>query len=279
MGCIEQQIGESMSRILLTGAAGGLGALLRDSLKGWRDTLRLSDINPLGIAKNGEEIFLCDLGDFDAVMELVEDCDGIIHLGGQSLENTFENILNSNIRGTYNIYEAARKHGVKRILFASSNHTIGYHTTDTLLDASSEFRPDSIYGVSKVYGEMLARYYFDQFGIETAAVRIGSCFPKPINRRMLSTWMSYSDFTALVKQIFTIEVLGYSVVYGVSDNPERWWDNHLSAHIGWKPQDTSEPYENDPDITNQIDDPNDPAVLFQGGGFAAAGHFEDELNI
>lgn len=271
-------IGETVSRILLTGAAGGLGTLLRDRLKGWREIIRLSDINQIDIATNGEEVIECDLGDFDAVMTLVKDCDEIIHLGGQSLENTFENILNANIRGTYNIYEAARQHGVKRILFASSNHTIGYHTIDTTLDAKSEFRPDSIYGVSKVYGEMLARYYFDQFGIETAAIRIGSCFPKPINKRMLSTWLSYNDFTDLVKQIFTVEDLGYSIVYGVSDNPTSWWDNHLSVHIGWQAKDSSQFYKDDPDITKQIDDPNDPAVIFQGGAFAAAGHFEDKIN-
>jgi uronate dehydrogenase len=232
----------------------------------------------MGDARQGEEVVQCDLGDLDAVKAMVEGCDGIIHLGGQSLENTFENILNANVRGTYNVYEAARQHGVKRILFASSNHVIGFHESGAKLDANCHMRPDSIYGVSKAYGEMLASYYFDKFGIETAVIRIGSCFPRPVNRRMLSTWMSYSDFTDLVKKVFEVDELGYSIVYGVSDNPESWWDNRLSAHIGWQPQDSSQPFANDADILAQVDDPEDPAVKFQGGAFAAAGHFEDSIN-
>ncbi|PWQ97061.1 NAD-dependent epimerase/dehydratase family protein [Leucothrix arctica] len=266
-----------MSRILITGAAGGLGKVLRESLSGWHDTLRLSDISSMGEAQNGEELIQCDLGDAVAVMELVKGCDGIIHLGGQSLENTFENILNANIRGTYNVYEAARQQGVKRILFASSNHVIGFHKSGEKLDATSSMRPDSIYGVSKAYGEMLASYYHDMFGIETAAVRIGSCFPNAANRRMLSTWMSYSDFTSLIKKVFEVDELGYSIVYGVSDNPDSWWDNHLTAHIGWTPKDSSATFANDAHILAQVDDPEDPAVMYQGGGFAAAGHFEDPI--
>jgi len=266
-----------VSRILLTGAAGGLGNVLRENLNGWKDTLRLSDINSTGEAQHGEEIVQCDLGDMNAVLDLVKDCDGIIHLGGQSLENTFENILNANIRGTYNVYEAARQHGVKRILFASSNHVIGFHESGKVLDANCQMRPDSIYGVSKAYGEMLASYYYDMFGIETAAVRIGSCFPEPENRRMLSTWMSYNDFTDLIKHVFAVDELGYSIVYGVSDNPESWWDNSLAAHIGWKPQDSSQPFASKAHIVAQVDDPEDPAVKFQGGAFAAAGHFEDSI--
>ncbi|RVU84150.1 NAD(P)-dependent oxidoreductase [Leucothrix sargassi] len=264
-----------MSRILLTGAAGGLGTVLRETLQGWKDVIRVSDINSIDDLKEGEESVQCDLSDLDAVMALVKDCDGIVHLGGQSLENTFDNILDANIRGTYNIYEAARKQGVKRILFASSNHVIGFHESGEQLDANSQMRPDSIYGVSKAYGEMLASYYYDMFGIETAAVRIGSCFPKPVNRRMLSTWMSYDDFTDLIKKVFEVEKLGFSVVYGVSDNPDSWWDNRLAAHIGWTPKDSSQPYANDKHIVEQVDDPEDPAVKYQGGAFAAAGHYED----
>ena len=266
-----------MGKILLTGAAGGLGKVLRETLVGWQDTLRLSDINPIDDVRDGEESIQCDLGDANAVMDLVDGCDGIIHLGGQSLENTFENILNANIRGTYNVYEAARQKGVKRIIFASSNHVIGFHESGKKLDATCQMRPDSLYGVSKAYGEMLASYYYDMFGIETAAVRIGSCFPKPVNRRMLSTWMSYRDFTDLIKKVFEVDELGFSIVYGVSDNPESWWDNHLTAHIGWQPQDSSQPYANEKHIVEQVDDPEDPAVKFQGGAFAAAGHFEDSL--
>lgn len=264
-----------MNRILLTGAAGMLGQVLRESLNGYCDILRVSDIADLGVATNGEEVIQCDLSDISSVMDLVDGCHAIIHLGGVSTENTFASILNSNIQGTYNIYEAARQKGVSRILFASSNHTIGFHDRETRLDSNSAMRPDSLYGVSKCFGENLARYYYDKFKIETACVRIGSSFPKPRNRRMLATWLSFNDLTSLTKRIFEVDRIGYAVVYGVSDNPEKWWDNHLTTYIGWSPQDSSAHFEEDEELITEIVDPFDPAIQFQGGPFAAFGHFED----
>lgn len=264
-----------MSRILLTGAAGGLGKVLRKNLNGFRDILRVSDIANLGNTVEGEEAVQCDLSDMNSVLELVDGVDEIVHLGGVSVEDTFENILNANLRGTYHLYEAARQKGVKRILFASSNHTIGFHDRETSLDANSALRPDSLYGVSKGFGELLARYYFDKFKIETACIRIGSSFPKPRNRRMLATWLSYNDLTSLTKRIFDVDRLGYAIVYGVSDNPEKWWDNHLTAYIGWSPEDSTVGFENDENLVNETVDPFDPATQFQGGPFAAFGHFED----
>ena len=264
-----------MKRILITGAAGNLGRVLRQKLNGWADIIRLSDIADLGDAGPGEEIQCCDLGDFDSVMALVEGCDGIIHLGGVSTENTFENILNANIHGTYNLYEAARQQNVPRILFASSNHTIGFHERETRLDANSPMRPDSLYGVSKGFGELLARYYYDKFGIQTANLRIGSCFDKPLDRRMVATWFSANDLVSLIHRIFTIDRLGCPVIYGVSNNSERWWDNHLVTYLGWQPQDSSDQFINEPYLQTPAEDSNHPAVRYQGGGFAAAGHFED----
>lgn len=264
-----------MKRILLTGAGGNLGRVLRETLKGWVDILRLSDISDLGEAEKGEELQHCDLSNFDEVMTLVSSCDGIIHLGGQSTESTFDTILNANIVGTYNIYEAARRQGISRILFASSNHTIGFYERETRLDASVPMRPDSLYGVSKGYGELLARYYYDKFAIETANVRIGSCFDKPKDRRMLATWMSHSDFTAMVKRVFEVDRLGCPIIYGVSANKELWWDNHMVSYLGWQPNDNSEIFASEPHLQKQEVDSDSRAIRFQGGGFAAAGHFED----
>ena len=264
-----------MSRILITGAAGNLGKVLRTSLAGKYDTLRLSDVGDMDPAGPGEEVVKCDLANARAVQALVDGCDAIIHLGGMSVENTFDVILEANIRGTYNIYEAARKQGVRRILFASSNHAIGFHTRETQLDARSEMRPDSMYGVSKGFGELLARYYFDKYGIETASVRIGSCFEKPRDRRMMATWLSFRDFAALVECVIDADRVGYSVVYGASDNAEKWWDNRLAGHIGWVPQDSSQQFRDEPAVAGTENAPTDPAVMFQGGAFAAAGHFED----
>ena len=265
-----------MTRILLTGAAGMLGKVLRQKLSGWQDCLRLSDIADLGDAGPGEEVTPRDLADLEAVQRLVDGCDMIIHLGGQSTESTFDRILDANIRGTYNIYEAARKAGVTRILFASSNHVIGFHERETRLDAQAPMLPDSLYGVSKGFGELLARYYFDKFGIETACVRIGSSFPKPQNRRMLATWLSFDDLASLVKAVFDADRIGHAVVYGVSDNREQWWDNHLTTYIGWTPKDSSDSFAHEEMFRTEVTDPNDPAIRYQGGGFAAAGHFEDE---
>jgi uronate dehydrogenase len=168
-----------MKRLLITGAAGNLGKILRDGLKDYAEILRLSDISDMGEAGPGEEVVKCDLSDRAAVHELVRDCDGIVHLGGISVEAAFDDILQANFLGTYNIYEAARKHGVKRVMFASSNHTIGFHKRTELLDDKSTHRPDSIYGVSKCYGEALASYYYDKFDVETVSVRSVRVSPNP----------------------------------------------------------------------------------------------------
>ncbi len=264
-----------MKRVLLTGAAGGLGVMLRDKLAGYVPNLRVSDIAEMEPARAGEEVVQCDLADLAAVRDLVAGCDGIIHLGGISGERSFNEIFESNFRGTYNIFEAARKAGKPRIIFASSNHAIGFHTRETRLDGDSAMRPDSIYGLSKCYGELLGSYYFDKFGLENVAVRIGSCFPKPRDRRMLATWLSGDDFTALIKAVFQAPRVGYTMVYGASANKEQWWDNSHAAYLGWEPKDSSEPFRAEVEAATEIPDPTDPAVLFQGGGFAAAGHYED----
>lgn len=264
-----------LDRLLITGAAGGLGRLARERLQGFAQTRRLSDIAPMAEAGPDEEVVQCDLADFDAVRALVDGVDGIVHMGGVSVEDTFQNILQGNLLGLYNVYEAARQAGVPRILFPSSNHAIGFHTRETRLDATAPLRPDSLYGVSKCYGEALARLYYDKFGIETAIVRIGSCFPEPKDHRMLATWLSPDDFIRLIERVFTVTRLGCPVIYGVSDNQEQWWDNRLAAHVGWRPEDSAETFRAHLDATQTPLAADHPAVKFQGGGFAAAGHFED----
>jgi uronate dehydrogenase len=264
-----------MKRLLITGASGHLGTALRQTLKGFADIIRFSDIQPVENLEAHEEYVQCDLGDYDAVFNLIKECDAVVHLGGISTENTFENILNGNIRGAYNLYEANRRQNKVRILFASSNHVIGFHERETLLDADCTLRPDSMYGVSKGFGELLARYYYDKFGIESALVRIGSCFEKPANRRMLATWMSHADFTSMIDKIFHADRLGCPIIYGVSDNPMKWWDNRKVDYLGWSPKDSSAMFDNEAYIKEEVTDPNDPAVKYQGGGFASAGHFED----
>ncbi|WP_080894149.1 NAD-dependent epimerase/dehydratase family protein, partial [Ralstonia solanacearum] len=164
-------------RLLLTGAGGHLGKVLRERLACYADVLRLSDIAELGAARAGEEVVPCNLADAQAVDALVEGVDAIVHLGGISVERPFEAILPANIQGTYHLYEAARRHGVKRIVFASSNHAIGFYRQGEVIDARVPTRPDGYYGLSKVFGEQLGSFYFDRYGIETVAIRIGSPLP------------------------------------------------------------------------------------------------------
>jgi uronate dehydrogenase len=256
-----------LKRLLMTGAAGALGRAMRTRLAPLAETLRLSDISDLGAAGKNEELVQCDLGDADAVHRLVEGCDGIVHLGGISVEDKFSKILNANLLGLYNLYEAARANGNPRILFASSNHTVGFYRQDQHIDTTAPMRPDGLYGVSKCFGEALARMYFEKFGQETALVRIGSCMEKPSNHRMLATWMSYDDFRSMIECIFRAPMLGCPIIWGVSNNDSRWWDNSHAAYLGWKPKDNAEHFRAELDAQLGKQDPTAPLHVYQGGNF------------
>jgi uronate dehydrogenase len=261
-------------RLLLTGAAGGLGRELRPRLKPHCGVLRLSDIADLGVAGPGEELVPAALEDAAAVLALLEGCDAVVHLGGISVEGPFEPILRANIVGVYNLYEGARKHGVRRIVFASSNHVTGFYRQDEVIDATMPMRPDGYYGLSKAFGENLAQFYFDRYGIETVSLRIGSSFPEPVDRRMLATWMSFDDLERLVVASLTAPVVGHSVIYGMSDNTTTWWDNTPAKHIGYRPRDSSEPFRAALEARQPRIDPSDPVAKFQGGGFCVKGPFD-----
>jgi len=261
-------------RLLLTGAAGGLGRQLRTRLKPHCDTLRLSDVADLGSAAPGEELMPARLEDAAAVLALLQGVDAVVHLGGVSTEQPWQPILQANIMGVYHLYEAARKQGVKRIVFASSNHVTGYYRQDEVIDAHDPVRPDGLYGVSKAFGESLSRFYFDRYGIETVCLRIGSSFPEPKDRRMLATWLSYDDLERLVVASLTAPVAGHSIVFGMSDNTTTWWDNRHAAHIGYRPQDSSEPFRAAAQARQPVLDISDPVVTHQGGGFLRLGPFE-----
>lgn len=265
-----------MKRLLITGAAGALGRAMRSRLAGTAEILRLSDISDLGPANLGEECVQCDLGDAAAVNRLVEGCDGILHLGGISVEDKFSKILNANLLGLYNLYEAARAHGQPRILFASSNHTVGFYRQDQHIDVNAPMRPDGLYGVSKCFGEHLARMYFEKFGQETALVRIGSCMEKPTNHRMLASWMSYRDFVALIERVFHAPMLGCPVIWGVSNNDRRWWDNSHADYLGWKPQDNAETYRAEIDAALGKPDPKAAMHVYQGGNFVNDPIFKED---
>jgi uronate dehydrogenase len=259
--------GKPFHRLLLTGAAGNLGRQLRGALAQWADVVRLTDIAPVDDAASHEEVGAADLADRDAVMRLVDGVDAIVHLGGISTDAPFDDLIEANIRGTYNLYEAARRYGVKRVVFASSNHAIGFHPVTEVLDADAAQRPDSLYGVTKCFGESLSRYYFDRFGIETVCLRIGSSFEEPKNPRMMVTYLSYRDFIELVRcSLFTNRV-GHAIVYGASNNPVKWWDNSKAGFLGFNPQDSSTEFENLFPARAPTDEHDDPAQRFQGGPY------------
>ncbi|MFI2782081.1 NAD-dependent epimerase/dehydratase family protein [Streptomyces sp. ALB3] len=254
--------------VLLTGAAGGLGTLMRGLLPAYGYDLRLFDVAPI----EGEPgAVTADLGDKAALREAVRGVDAVIHLAGISLESSFDKILRSNIEGTYNLYEAAREEGVGRIVFASSNHAIGYTPRpldgDPLIPVDTPRRPDTFYGLSKSFGEDLAQFYWDKHGVETVSVRIGSCFMEPTSVRMLSVWMSPGDGARLFHAALTAEDVRHTVVYGSSDNTRLWWDLTTARSLGYEPQDDSEQYA-DKLVAEQGElDPANPDHARLGGHF------------
>ncbi|RKN42434.1 NAD-dependent epimerase/dehydratase family protein [Streptomyces hoynatensis] len=229
--------------VLLTGAAGGVGTLMRALLPPYGYRLRPFDVVPLP----GEpDAITADLNDREALREAVRGADAILHLAGISLESTFEKILRANIEGTYHLYEAAREEGVRRIVFASSNHAIGYTPWPAAgtprVPVATPHRPDTFYGLSKCFGEDLAQLYWDKHGIETVSVRIGSCFPEPGNVRMLSVWLSPADAARLFHAALTAEEVGHTIVYGSSANTRGVWDLSAGEALGYTPLDDSESF-------------------------------------
>lgn len=261
-------------RLLLTGAAGNLGREMRPRLKAYCDTLRVSHrsdaIDPAG---PGEELAVADLADKAAVMAMLDGVDAVVHLGGVSTEQTWESILDGNIVGMVNLYEAARHAGTKRIVFASSNHVTGFYRQDEVVSPRDPVRPDGFYGLSKCFGENLAQLYWDRFGLETVSLRIGSSFAAPRDRRMLATWMSFDDTERLIVAALTAPVVGHSILYGMSDNATTWWDNTSARHIGYRPQDSSDVFRAEVEARQQTVDLGDPAVRYQGGAFVRTGPF------
>lgn len=257
--------------LLFTGAGGILGRWLRPRLIERYGPLVSSDVVDFSPALEGETIVLADLADFDAVEAMVRGAGRIIHFGGISYETSFDRILSANILGTYNVFEAARRHGAGPIVYASSNHAIGYYTRDDRLDATVRTRPDSLYGVSKAFGEDLASMFFDKYGVESASLRIGTARPDPLDARHLSTWQSYEDLLRLIEACFAAPGLGRTVMYGVSDNDRSWWSNAAAPHVDYRPQDNAEAFAAALLPDGDTRDMDAPEVKYQGGPFASAG--------
>jgi uronate dehydrogenase len=253
--------------ILLTGASGNLGRALVPVLAAHGWTLVLTDIAPFpDPLPKGARFEQADLEDGPTILRLAEGCGTIIHLGGISTDKSFETVIGPNIRGLYHVYEAARREKA-RVVFASSNHSIGFHERATELDADCAFRPDSFYGLSKAYGELMGRLYWDKHGVENLNIRIGSCFPEPVDARMLSTWLSYADLARLCEKAVLAERTGHAVVWGASANPATYWGQDHRDRIGWQPLDSAEEFRERVGARLSGDPVNE---RYQGGGYTSA---------
>jgi uronate dehydrogenase len=253
-----------MKTILMTGAAGRIGTFLRPELDG-KYNLRLSDIEPIADLRPGETFVRADIANMSDMLEITKGVDAVMHFGGQSGEHDWDHILSANIVGFHNVLEAARTNGVKRFLVATSNHAVGFYRCDQTIDHTVYPKPDSRYGVSKVFNEALASLYADRYGMEIFCMRIGNVNHIPIDRRRLAIWISGRDMAQLVTIGIEHPDLHFEIVYGISDNARAWFDNANAVRLGYRPQDKSEDYAED--ILRRDGPPGtSPADIYQGGG-------------
>lgn len=255
-------------RVLVTGAAGGIGRCLHRAFVGRYRTLRLADRAPVTAIDGRDEILLGDLSDPALAAEAVRNIDCMVHLAGVPKEGPWEAILPANIVATVALYEAARAAGVRRIVFASSNHVIGYHDAAVHLGIDEPVRPDSRYGVSKVFGEGLGRMYADKYAMDICCLRIGSFRERPQDARQLSTWIGHRDMAELVRCAIEAPSYGFSIVYGVSANTRAKWNSPDATRIGYAPTQDAEDWASE--VALITPPPEDPAVRFHGGAFCAA---------
>ena len=208
---------------------------------GW--TLVMTDIAPFPDAMPpGATFTKADLSNGVDILRLAEGCGAIIHLGGVSVERPFEEVIGPNIRGLYHIYEAARREKA-RVIFASSNHAVGFHERAESIPADTQFLPDGYYGLSKAYGELMGRMYWFKHGVESVNVRIGSAREEPIDARMLASWMSLPDLSRLMVRAVMTPKVGCAVIWGASKNSRMtWWRDDARQALGWEPIDSADPF-------------------------------------
>jgi len=264
-----------MKTILITGAGGVVGTYLRKELAG-KYALRLSDIRRLKPGA-GETFVQGDIANLNDMLRATRGVDAFVHLGGYSVEGAWKDILNANIVGCYNAFEAARRNGVKRVLFATSNHAVGFYRRDQVIDHRVYIKPDSRYGVSKVFGEALGSLYADKYGMEVFCMRIGNVGTAPIDKRRLSIWISPRDFAQLVTIGIEHPDVRFEVVYGVSNNRRSWYDNANAVRLGYRPVDDSETFAAEVLAREQPGDAR--AEMYQGGAFVHSEAIENPTPV
>jgi uronate dehydrogenase len=256
-------------RLVMTGAAGGVATMIRPFMRELASELVLSDLQDIGDLQQGETSIAADLTDLASMERLLKGADGLVHLGGQSVEADWETVLNANIIGLHNAYEAARLQDCKRIVFATTNHVVGFYRRQQTIDHTVMPRPDSRYGASKAFGEALGRLYADKHGLRFLNIRIGNVGDKPLDLRRLSIWISPRDLSQLIGIGLTHPDLHFEVVYGASKNARAWWDNSNAYRLGYRPQDKAEDYAETAHAAANADQDDPITAQFQGGPFCA----------
>ena len=258
-----------MKKIVLTGAAGKLGGYLRKSLSDMADTLVSTDLaDDVGTLFKGETYIKADLADLSAVSDMMQGADMVVHFGAIGDEAPFDDILSSNIVGAYNIWEAAYRNKVRRVVYASSIHAVGMYPKTEFIGTDVPHRPDTFYGLSKCFAEDLGRLYWEKRGVESVCMRILSCNPGVTNARAVGSWLSYEDLAHLVERAIDTPVTGFTVVYGVSNNDRAPVDNTLANYLGYRPRDNGEVFAKKIFAADPPMDPQNPSDMCQGGPFA-----------
>ena len=258
-----------MKKLVLTGAAGRLGSYLREPLSKLADEFISTDlVDDIGTLYPGERYIKADLADYAAIASVLEGAEMVVHFGAIGDEAPFNDILNSNIVGAYNIWEAAYQHGLRRVVYASSIHAVGMHKRQDFIGVDAPHRPDTYYGLSKCFAEDLGSMYWDKRGLESVCLRILSC-AKVTGTRALGTWLSYDDLIQLVERSIDTPTTGFSVVYGVSNNDRAPVDNSKASFLGYKPKDNAEQYAQSILADDRHTDNTDPIHMLHGGPFAA----------
>jgi uronate dehydrogenase len=258
-----------VQRVLLTGAAGDIGGRLRMLLKPLYPKLRLSDLKAPADLRDDEEFVAAELGNLDEVEQAVAGMDGIIHLGGHSVEGSWETILNANIIGCRNLFEAARRKGVERVIFASSNHAVGFYPRVKRIGTDLTVRPDTRYGLSKAFGEALGALYADKYGLRVLCLRIGNLGDRPLDQRRLAIWLSPQDLVQLIRIGLEHPDLEYEIFYGASLNERTWWDNSRAYAYGYRPTGRAEDFREQAMAEQSKLAPDPVGDYYQGGTFCS----------
>ncbi|MBC5829361.1 MAG: NAD(P)-dependent oxidoreductase [Candidatus Eremiobacteraeota bacterium] len=253
--------------IVLTGAAGKVATLLRPLLAEIY-TVRLTDRERVTNLRENETFARTDLADLEELRAAISGADAIIHLGGISSESTFFRIFPANIDGTQNVFEAAVLEGVERIVFASSGHVNGFYRRNERVGARHRTRPDTLYAVSKICGEEIARVYAEAGQLSVFCIRIGNVLNSPTDETQLSIWISPRDLMQLIELGLRCD-LGYEIVYGISRNSMAWWDNKRATELGYAPRDSADEYASRINYDPQLAPGTPISKFLQGGGFAS----------